>query len=290
MKYITYGSDPELFLQNGAGRIIPCVGVIPGSKSKPHLVGGFGLQEDNVMVEFTTPPVCDPSELVPTARTGLATALGFVRTKLKDKTIEALPACSATFSRAELAGLGPQAMMFGCSPDFDAYSGGQMHPIVNPTQFDSGDTSLRFAGGHVHIGYKEALPGIPEHVVAMLCDLTIGLILCGIDIQGPRRTLYGKPGRYRPTTYGIEYRTVSNSWVVTPGAANAMSDAVCTFDKLMRLGEARLVQVYNEAPWHDVRAAIESDDYDETSAQILSWLSAAYFFGESEPLEFGEVA
>lgn len=283
MKTLMYGSDPEFFLgDRDTKQPIPCVGIIPGTKDKPHMVDGFGLQEDNVMVEFTTPPAATPVECCAIARRGLLVARDFVRTKLEGRRVSPMTPCYAEFDSAELFGLGPQAMMFGCSPDFDAYNNGARHPLVSPAQFELGGRALRFAGGHVHIGYKDVLPGIPEHVVAMLCDLTIGLTLSGVDLQGPRRALYGKAGRYRPTPYGIEYRTISNSWVVRESVNDNMCYALGTFDTLMRMGEDSLVRVYNEAPWNDVRAVIESESQDGTANAILEWLRCTYLGGEED--------
>ena len=50
------GTDPELFLKNKDNTPYSAVGAIGGSKNKPRYIGEIGYQEDNVMVEFNTPP------------------------------------------------------------------------------------------------------------------------------------------------------------------------------------------------------------------------------------------
>ena len=58
---ITVGTDPELMLrEKSTGRIISAAGLIGGTKGKPvqmeGLPEGYGVQEDNVMVEYNIPP------------------------------------------------------------------------------------------------------------------------------------------------------------------------------------------------------------------------------------------
>ena len=55
------GSDIEVFLVNEKNTVIPCVGLVKGTKEKPHrpkgMPKGYAVQEDNVMLEFNVPPV-----------------------------------------------------------------------------------------------------------------------------------------------------------------------------------------------------------------------------------------
>jgi hypothetical protein len=270
----TFGSDPEFFLTNAAGDLIPSVGLIGGTKDKPLMSGEYGLQEDNVMVEFTTPPCVSPATAIDHAVLGRTVALRKARNSVRDATL--FRRCYAEFSDAVLMAAGPQAMQFGCSPDFDAYAAGAPHRRVMPDALKTELGAWRFAGGHIHIGYKQDHPGLPEHIAAMLCDLTIGLsLICHYEQQGPRRQLYGMAGRFRPTPYGLEYRTPSNTWLydddVQAGVARGMERLARLFDG----DELTLLRLYNETPWPDVQAAINGEDV-RSAAALSEWFRRAY--------------
>ena len=57
---ISLGADPELFLFNhDSNEVISAEGIIGGTKENPRRISkdeAYGLQEDNVMVEFNIPP------------------------------------------------------------------------------------------------------------------------------------------------------------------------------------------------------------------------------------------
>ena len=67
------GCDPEILLVNATGKYISSVGLIGGSKDFPRPIDGEGnaVQEDNVSVEFNTPP-CKSSA---STRSGFSSAI-----------------------------------------------------------------------------------------------------------------------------------------------------------------------------------------------------------------------
>jgi hypothetical protein len=48
MKVLAVGSDPEFFIQDSAGNIIPSRGIIPGNKKKPRPLVWGAVHSDNV--------------------------------------------------------------------------------------------------------------------------------------------------------------------------------------------------------------------------------------------------
>jgi hypothetical protein len=44
-------------------------------------------------------------------------------------------------------------------------------------------------------------------------DFYLGLPSLVYDAATRRREMYGKAGAYRPKSYGVEYRTLSNAWL-----------------------------------------------------------------------------
>ena len=99
----------------------------------------------------------------------------------------------------------PRAFVFGCDPDFSAWTG-----RANPRPAAK-DKALRSAGGHVHIGCSHLNIDIISVVKA--CDLFLGVPSILMDNGTERRKLYGKAGAFRPKQYGVEYRTLSNFWI-----------------------------------------------------------------------------
>jgi len=114
----------------------------------------------------------------------------------------------------------PEAKIFGCEPDFNAY---KLDVNVLPT--DAIDLPLRTAGGHIHVGINKAdqsqAPLLDELFnirATQALDLFVGLVFTWLD-QAPdairRRELYGKASAHRQKPYGFEYRALSNTWAKT---------------------------------------------------------------------------
>lgn len=259
MKQVTLGSDPEVFLCHPTTRaFVPVCGKLGGTKEKPIAMTGLGtgyaVQEDNVMLEFNIPACRSYRSFTESMELALAYVWDLARTRL-DATIA--PTCSALFPMPDL--MQPGAMTFGCSPDFDAYAAGSPHPRVDPKSLRTENGEWRFAGGHIHLGYSKE--DVPPFVAAQFADLWLGLPSVRNDKQGKRRELYGKAGRYRPTKYGIEYRTLSNFWLFDPGlleqvAANAERLAVY----LSNTPNRQLQKHYAEIPWKEVQTAIDTEN------------------------------
>ena len=195
---ILIGADPEFFLmQNGKHK--SAVGLIGGSKWKPLFIDNEGnaIQEDNVSVEFNV----KPSETKEEFRSVINKVLSHLRNKLTS--FEFSTDSAATFDKEELNT--PEARMFGCEPDFNAWSMKQ-----NPKPH-SNNKQLRSAGGHVHIGCEIAQQK-PIKVIRA-CDLFLGVPSIEYDKGVERRELYGLAGSFRKKDYGVEYRSLSNWWI-----------------------------------------------------------------------------
>lgn len=195
----TIGCDPEVFLTNDSGQIVSAVGHVGGTKDVPIIVHRGAVQEDNVLAEFNTDPADNVQEFV----TNIKTVLGQLRERVNPLGIEIK--ASHIFRKAELMRSGRQALMFGCDPDYNAYTGEQ-NSAPSPMQ------GLRTAGGHIHIGYDN--PSNEESMrIARAMDLLIGVPSVLLDADTLRRRLYGAAGSMRFKSYGLEYRAVSNFWI-----------------------------------------------------------------------------
>lgn len=192
------GCDPEIFLQDNSGKLISAIGYIKADKWNPlqipDMEKGFTLQEDNVSLEYGIPPAANVGDFIHHIRA------------VMEKSKEWVPGLS--FSKLSCAVFPadqmdhPLAHVFGCEPDYNAWTGKPNNPPKPPHKF------MRSAGGHIHVETQED----PIQVVKAM-DLFLGVPSVLMDDGKDRRQLYGGPGAHRKKPYGVEYRTLSNFWI-----------------------------------------------------------------------------
>lgn len=270
---VTIGADPEVFLSDKrTGTVVPACGLIGGTKEKPLAIDGmaegFAVQEDNVMLEYNIPPTAYYDEFTYSIRTMLGRCNEMVSKKNPNYTIDV--GSERLFPRELLQT--PQAMMFGCSPDFNAYENGAPWDPVDPEDLEEDVGAWRFAGGHIHVGFSEPTKvNAPDFVQAAFADLFLGLPATSADKQGKRRELYGQPGRFRPTKYGFEYRTLSNFWVFADETCSEMGRRALNLGSFLETSsEDRLRHCFREIPWANVRDAIIKNDEGQ-AADVLAF-------------------
>lgn len=115
-----------------------------------------------------------------------------------------------------------------------AYRGGLPAPEAPLSRRRAKGGMWHYAGGHLHLSYDADI--LPYHM-ALLCDLYIGVPAARYDKQPRRRKIFGWPGLYRETSYGIEYRTLSNQWALNPMLCTLVAD--CAFQLLDDVDAAR---------------------------------------------------
>lgn len=199
------GCDPEIFLVDAAGALRSSIGLIGGTKAQPSplpmLGDGYAVQEDNVAIEFNT-PAADSREVWSNQ---IEATIKFLKQELHMMYgFDFSRQSAAIFPEKELAH--PMAMMFGCDPDYDAWTG-----KTNPKP-KAADWRLRSCGGHIHIG--ETFKDDHEKMkMGRLMDLFAAVPSVLMDSGEMRKELYGKRGAIRYKPYGLEYRTLSNFWI-----------------------------------------------------------------------------
>jgi hypothetical protein len=195
------GTDPEFFLYSEEkNKYIPVCGLVGGTKDNPLPIAtenkGFSLQEDNVCVEFTIPPVNNIEDWV--------NNINFVKnyvneTILKPKNLLPMYYASARFELEDLQS--KQAQTMGCDVSYNAWS-------FEPHKVDRSDKTLRTAGFHIHVGYDRPDMDVSVDLIRAM-DLFIGVPSVLLDPDTERRKMYGKAGDYRIKPYGTEYRPLS---------------------------------------------------------------------------------
>lgn len=265
---ISLGADPEFFLADmRTGGVSPACGLFGGEKGRAKPIPGinregFGYQEDNVMLEFNVPPAPTTHRFANNIMSAMQALRVYISEVDANLTIDG--ASSRLFREDQLQH--PKAREFGCSPDFNAYAQGAPFEAINPAVLMEGaQAAWRFAGGHVHLGYGRK--DVPDFVAAAFADVFIGLSIVGLDNQGLRRTYYGTPGRYRPTPYGIEYRTPSNFWLFDMEGRDRVIHNAYRVARWLDTEPLGLIQkAYIGIPWGDVAEAIRTEDEEHANA------------------------
>lgn len=192
------GSDPEVFLEDANGNPISAIGYIRADKWNPlqipDMPEGFTLQEDNVSLEYGIPPAATVEEFKHHLHA------------VMEKSKEWVPGLSFSklscivFPEEQMQH--PLAHIFGCEPDFNAWTG-KTNPKPKPPH-----PFMRSAGGHIHVETDQD----PRKVVRNM-DLFLGVPSVLMDKGEDRKKLYGAAGAHRVKSYGVEYRTLSNFWI-----------------------------------------------------------------------------
>jgi hypothetical protein len=248
MKF-TIGTDPEFMLSQG-GKYVSAIPYLVGTKKKPQLLDcGSTLQRDNVALEFATAPATSAEDFVEKISRTLKEVKSIIP---KETLLRAVP--SARFDRSELEH--DEAKEIGCQPDFDAWSGGE--PNVPPTEEFEADT-LRSCGAHIHAGHSILLPMDSKIKMVQIMDYVVGMPTVPLDSDAAgleRKKLYGRAGCYRPTPYGVEYRTLSNFWLKSPDLVKMVFNL--THDALRIFRDSKFFSMMEIVPPVQVKDAINT--------------------------------
>lgn len=207
MSKILIGCDPEIFVKK-QGVFTSAHGLIPGNKKTPYKVDKGAVQVDGMALEFNIDAAASEQEFVMNVQTVMATLKSMV------PGFELAPVPVADFPLEYIASQPLEARELGCEPDFNAYTGAAN---IKP----NAELPMRTASGHVHIGWTDGEDIFDPahrnacHAVAQQCDVLLGLGSLFYDDDVRRRSMYGKGGAIRYKSYGVEYRTLSNAWLLT---------------------------------------------------------------------------
>jgi hypothetical protein len=246
---ITIGADPELFIINSdTKKVVSSIGLIPGLKGEPYrsedMPEGFGLEIDNILAEFNIPPAHNKSEFVDS----IVYMKNYIRKFVKAKNPKLDILCTASMMVDEDQLQSPEAKLFGCSVDYNAYTESE-----NPKP-QGERTNLRSAGFHIHIGYDNFNVETSLQLIKYL-DAYLGVPSVLKDTDTKRRSLYGKAGCFRLTSYGLEYRVLSSAFLANKNTLNWV------YERTMRAIEAYNTEKYLPRAT-DVQNAINNSDTD----------------------------
>ncbi len=216
------GSDPEMFVENGQGELIPAFKFLKPKATSDRAEGGRTSRGERVywdgfQAEFETEPNGCLEMLSDSTQRGLATLLQLAKkfdktARISSKTVFEVP-------MNVLAETEEKFVEFGCMPSINSYG---LEGIKVPAR----QVTARSAGGHMHFGIgprsKEKMDMIVKALDAILGVSCVSLFA---NFDNPaRRQTYGLPGEYRTPPHGLEYRTLSNAWLMHPFLMNIVFD------------------------------------------------------------------
>lgn len=231
MNNLLFGSDPETFAsysEGGKDYVVPPAYFrmflgLPftpdeeGRHPKFIVQDGITIHEDGAAFEFTLPPAQSISELLK----GIHKGYDLLQEKILshyDYTLKISPSINYEVKRWQEYYHNTdflQTIMFGCDPHNLAWNVEQEDVPIDASQH-----KYRYGGGHIHVSGMEIFKENPI-LCARVFDMTVGLAATAFspvpELEKIRTFRYGKPGVWRPQQYpngsfGMEYRSVSNSW------------------------------------------------------------------------------
>lgn len=207
MTQILVGADPECFVkQNGV--FVSAHNLIRGDKKNPQPVKNGAVQVDGMALEFNIDPAATEHEFC----INIQSVYDQLKLMVPHHEVVACPV--ADFTQEYLATQPAEALELGCEPDYNAWMGN-----MNPRP--DGNRPMRTASGHVHIGFTNGQDiNDVDHVnraasVVRQMDFFLGIPSLTYDNEQRRREMYGRAGACRYKSYGVEYRTLSNAWLLS---------------------------------------------------------------------------
>jgi hypothetical protein len=249
---LRWGSDPEVFVVDGDGEILPSWKFLPKKEeAKPYTrhERDFGVSAftDGFQAECVGFGGRSCLQLIVyEIRIGLQNILNEARKHhlASEFTHENTP----IVKKDHLENEPMENVMLGCSPSHNVY--GLMGDFPgNPRKL-----KYRFAGGHIHISGFHHPDRIERYVKTLDKIVGIYFVAAAAGIDNPiRRKYYGQAGEYRKPKWGLEYRALSNAWLIHPAVAHlafilsrgAINLVDADLDKLIPFGDELTIETIN---------------------------------------------
>jgi hypothetical protein len=281
----TSGTDPEIFVQDRWGDILPAWSFLP-NKAEAYKLPRWENEKvfrdsgplsaevkansvaywDGFQAEFSTPGVNCLDILCAEVFHQLKALQAKMPLGCKLSPESTLPVTQLVLDKAS-----EEHVALGCKPSLNAY--GHKGICVENCR----DLRHRFAGGHIHFGLDEQFKA-PEQLIAAvkMIDAVMGVASVSLlPKESPiRRRYYGLAGEYRTPSHGLEYRVLSNYWLRSPKlfmltftlARGAMRLGLRDFRKDYQASDAEVTECINN---HDVDLACKLIDRNRVIYEAL---------------------
>ena len=271
--YANYiGADPEIFAENAEGVVIPAFEWC-GKKTADHWVPYW----DGFQAEFTIPPGTCLQGFTDNIQQGLYRA----HHKLKSHFPKARLSIDSVkeISPEMLSSTKEQFVQFGCAPSYNLYK-------LEGSKADGRTVPVRFAGGHIHFGCGRLDPARLKNIVSAMDHISAVAcvsLFANYD-QSVRRQYYGLPGEYREPGHGLEYRTLSNAWLMHPLMTHLVIDLTrrafsfgnCNLNGYWQCDQDEMLNVVMRSDVDGARRILERN-----KGILLSLLGTIAHYGES---------
>lgn len=230
--------------------------------------GNITIMEDGCAFEYTLPAFSEPDDLfssIQHANQLLGTWLSNYNYKLITQPVLDYEVEKWVNEDDEFR----NCLIFGCDEDYDAIDDSYVCRIIDALLHP-----YRYFGGHIHVG------SLNTDIVQYLHDNWkpyISLLACFIGTTGIahspypkleviRSEMYGKPGRYRLPNWGIEYRTLSNSWTTELHIVEKIFERAKLAFEILQYPEKAII-ILDRYLWDSCKAISTCDS--ELALQIL---------------------
>jgi len=276
------GADPEVFIENKNGDIIPAFEFL-GSKKAPTIAPGTYHTNnteaywDGFQAEFTVDAGRCLAYRLDSMQAGLRTIMEKAKkyatdAKLSIKTVMPIP-------QNLLEGAKDKHVEFGCMPSYNAYN-------MKGRNVPARELPFRSTGGHIHFGYTKQSEYETIRIVKAL-DAILGVACVSLfeKYDDPkRRVMYGLAGEYRTPKHGLEYRVLSNAWLAHPLITNLVFDMARKamvvgqkniLNSIWKYDEEEVVRIINECDVTGARKMLKVN-----KDIFLKLIKACYNFNE----------
>jgi len=265
------GGDPEFFIADKSGTILAADNFFPGKEDPITVSSRHGDYPSKLFFDGIQAEMAVSHNR---CREYFADNIfgcwqrSFANNIPKDHNVVIRP--SIKVSKSVIENAHPEARIFGCMPDYNAYT-----CTTNTPEMDASTHMYRYAGGHMHFGcsspylnenheeYKIARTEEGHLRAVKFLDLIMALPTVLLDSSPGakrRRAKYGKAGCFRPTPYGIEYRTPSCWWLRSPMTVSLAYGLGRLAWVMMCRGMDQEIRKAIGFPEEDVRGAIDESD------------------------------
>jgi hypothetical protein len=206
------GSDPEIFVVDKQGAVIPAFKFLKDKKD-PNRIPGTNqpLFWDGFQAEFNLPVFSCLDQTVGSVRSSLMELKRLAQEYDKNAKLTIIPTLDVMphMLREEKE----EHVQFGCMPSKNAY--GMKGKVA-----DGRDVTFRSSGGHIHLELdSNQKKRVEQYVKALDAILGVACVSMFGQFDEPRRReYYGLAGEYRTPPHGLEYRPLSNVWMCHPTA------------------------------------------------------------------------
>lgn len=278
------GSDPEIFVEDAAGKIIPAftfLGSKAGKENKTRQ--NRPVYWDGPQAEFETVEGGCLAYHVDSIQEGLTEVYKAAKKVDKDAKLSVKTVMEIGYDILQSAK--EEHIQFACSPSLNVY--GLKGKEVPPRELP-----FRSTGGHIHFGIHDKNKNeesVKQMVRALDAILGVACVSLFAKIDNPiRRQFYGLAGEYRTPKHGLEYRTLSNGWICHPMIAHMVCDLA---RKCVVFGEKGFLKFWETTEEETVNC-IQNCDVDvshkimeRNKATLMKIFRAAYSYLTEKQLD-----